>query len=111
MPDRIHVIITTPTDDSLPIDVQLVGLRRKAIEAMQEVADISEQSVRYRGGTEDATVLDPDGHTISLWQQNLRAGRFVADGDVHDGVLVPVTRYDEVSRVRTGTAFTRNEFD
>lgn len=111
MPDRIHVVITTPVDNALPIDVQLVGLRRKAIEAMQEVADVDEQSVRYKGGSEDATVVGPDGHVISLWQSNLRAGQFVADGDIHDGVLVPVVRYNEVSRVRTNTAFTRNEFD
>lgn len=111
MPDRLHVIITTPADDALPIDVQLVGLRRKAIEAMQEVANIEEQSVRYKGGSDNATVVGPDGDTISLWQQNLRAGRFIAEGDVHDGVLVPVVRYDEVNRVRTGTSFTRNEFD
>lgn len=109
--DRIHVIITTPVDNALPIDVQLVGLRRKAIEAMQEVADIDEQSVRYKGGSESAVLAGTDGDTISLWQRNLRAGQFIADGKIRDGVLFPVVRYDEVNRVRTNTAFTRNEFD
>lgn len=109
--DRIHVVITTPVDISLPIDVQLVGLRRKAIEVMQEIADIDEQSVRYKGGTEDGAVVGPDGNYMSLWQCNLRAGQFIADGKIHDGVLVPVVRYDEVNRVRTNVAFTRNEFD
>jgi hypothetical protein len=110
MPDRLNVILLAPTDDALPIDVQMVGLRRKAIEAMQEVADVKEQTVRYKGGTEDATVDLGDGNLISTWQCNLRAARFTADGKVHDGVLVPVVHEGErMSRV--GVTFVRNEFD
>ncbi|QTF81467.1 hypothetical protein SEA_TARSUSIV_43 [Mycobacterium phage TarsusIV] len=79
MPDRLEAIVVEPRDPALPIDVQGVNLRRKAIEAMQALGTVDENSVRYKGGTEDATV-SLDGHMMSLWQRNLFAALFYADG-------------------------------
>lgn len=80
MADRFECIVVEPRDGSLPLDVQGVNLRRKAIEAMQELGTVDENSVRYKAGTEDATINVLDGTLMSLWQRNLFAALFYADG-------------------------------
>ncbi|QWS69776.1 hypothetical protein SEA_LEVIATHAN_47 [Mycobacterium Phage Leviathan] len=79
MPDRFEAIVVEPRDPALPLDVQGVALRRKAIEAMKDLGTVDENSVRYKAGTEDAT-LNVEGHFTSLWQRNLFAALFYADG-------------------------------
>ncbi|QZD98226.1 hypothetical protein SEA_DIGNITY_47 [Mycobacterium phage Dignity] len=79
MPDRFECIVVEPRDPSLPLDVQGVNLRRKAIEAMKDLGTVDENSVRYKQSSEDATIFVLDQH-MSLWQRNLFAALFYADG-------------------------------
>ncbi|QFG12545.1 hypothetical protein PBI_TOAKA_45 [Mycobacterium phage Toaka] len=80
MPDRFRVIVVEPRDGSLPIDVQGVNLRRKAIETMQGLGTVDENSVRYKAGAEEATISDGEGGYLSLWQTNTMASLWEADG-------------------------------
>ncbi|QBP30525.1 hypothetical protein SEA_CHARM_44 [Mycobacterium phage Charm] len=80
MSDRFRAMVIEPRDGSLPIDVQGVNLRRKAIETMQGLGEVDENSVRYKAGTEESTVNDGDGGFISLWQHNAMAALFEANG-------------------------------
>ncbi|QFG04622.1 hypothetical protein PBI_KEZIACHARLES14_46 [Mycobacterium phage Keziacharles14] len=80
MADRFRVIVIEPRDGALPVDVQGVNLRRKAIEAMQGLGEVNENSVRYKGGAEEATISDGQGGYLSLWQTNSMAALFEADG-------------------------------
>uniref|UniRef100_A0AAU8GRC3 Uncharacterized protein n=1 Tax=Mycobacterium phage BabyBack TaxID=3158877 RepID=A0AAU8GRC3_9CAUD len=79
MSDRFEAIVVEPRDPSLPLDVQGVNLRRRAIEAMQEIGTVDENSVRYKDSTDTATVSLAN-ETLSLWQRNLFAALFYADG-------------------------------
>lgn len=109
MPDRIQVLIAVPTDDALPIDVQAIGLRRRAIELMQEIATIDENTVRYKGATTDATVLfGGEIGTVSTWQLNLIAARFTADGHGHKEVGGPIVYADRTTRFYSATSFERD---
>ncbi|AKF14215.1 hypothetical protein SEA_LUCHADOR_51 [Mycobacterium phage Luchador] len=81
MADRFEAIVIEPRDPALPLDVQGVALRRKAIEAMQALGSVDENSVRYKDGTDIATVSIGPKETLSLWQRNLFAALFYADGD------------------------------
>lgn len=112
MADRIVVMIAVPRDDALPLDVQGVNLRRKAIDLMQEVAKVSESSVRYKGATDDATVdVGDEVGMLSTWQHNLLAVRFIADGQVHQGICGPVVHHDPVTRTYSVTGAVRGEFN
>ncbi|QGJ91341.1 hypothetical protein SEA_BACHOME_48 [Mycobacterium phage Bachome] len=108
MKDRIEVIMAAPVDHALPGDVQGVNLRRKAIELMSEAAEIDENSVRYKGFTEEAAIVLADGHTMSLWQHNLRAFRFIADGKVSEGVVGEIFHEDRDTRFYSRVAVNRN---
>jgi hypothetical protein len=107
--DRIEVVLGVPRDDALPLDVQAVGLRRRAIELMQEIATINENTVRYKGASEDCVVSFGD-QVVSTWQMNLIASRFIADGKAEKGVVGPVVHKDGVTRVYSSTSVVRNEF-
>ncbi|AEK08694.1 hypothetical protein FGG22_gp067 [Mycobacterium phage Hammer] len=99
MSDRIRVLIAEPIDNALPIDVQGVNLRRKAIDLMSEIADVDENTVRYEGATDTASVdLGGEAGTLSLWQQNLIGVLFYADGKAHKGVCGPVVHSDHKAR-------------
>lgn len=111
MPDRIVAILVEPRDDALPVDVQAVGLRRKAIELMQEAADINESSVRYRGGGDDMVILLDNGVQLSMWQLNTIAARFIADGKAHKDICGPVIRQDHVRRTYSSVSLVRDEFN
>jgi len=110
MADRITAILAVPRDDSLPVDVQAVGLRRKAIELMQEVADINESSVRYRGGGDGVVIRLDNGDHISTWQQNLIAAHFIADGKAHKEICGAVVRQDRELRTYSSVSLVRDEF-
>lgn len=83
MPDRLQALIVTPADPALPLDYQGVQLRRKAIDAMQKIAKVDENSVRYKGTTDQATINLGDGYLRTTWQHNEIAVLFYADGEVH----------------------------
>ncbi|ATW60176.1 hypothetical protein SEA_PH8S_48 [Mycobacterium phage Ph8s] len=109
MPDRMHAVIAVPVDDALPIDVQGVGLRRKAIDLMKEIADVDENTVRYKGATDDATLHIGEGvGYFSLWQHNMIAARFIADGKAKREVVGAVTRYDRDARLLESVSFVRD---
>ena len=110
MSDRIEAVIAVSRDDALPVDVQAVGLRRRAIDAMQEIATVDENTVRYRGGTDDGYISLGD-RQVWTWQMNLLAASFVADGKALDGVVGPVIHHDEVTRTYSMASVERNEFD
>lgn len=107
--DRIEVIIAVPRDDALPLDVQAVGLRRRAIDLMQEVAKVNENTVRYKGASEDCVITFED-HTISAWQMNSLVARFVADGKANREVIGPVVHKDDTTRLYSSANVVRNEF-
>ena len=109
MSDRIVATLLEPRDDLLPVDVQGVALRRKAIELMRELADIDESSIRYRGGSENAVILLDNGQLLSTWQMNLIAARFIADGQAHKGVCGPSTRLDPDVHNYSCVSFVRDE--
>lgn len=109
MSDRVQVVIAVPRDAALPVDVQGVGLRRKAIDLMQEIVAVNENSVRYGGASEDCIVtLGEDA--VSMWQMNMLAVRFTADGKAHEGVCGPAIHADLVTRVRSAASVVRDEF-
>ena len=109
MPDRISVLIAVPVDTSLPVDVQGVGLRRKAIDLMSEIAEVDEGSVRYAGGTDSALVSFGE-EAVCMWQLNQVAARFFADGKAKKGVVGPVTHYDEGTRQRSTATVVRDPY-
>lgn len=111
MADRIQVVIAVPRDEALPLDVQGVGLRRRAIELMQEIATVNESTVRYKAAADDATInFGGDIGMVSTWQHNLLAARFVADGKAQEGVCGPVTHEDRVTRVFSAASVVRDEY-
>ncbi|BBC53841.1 hypothetical protein [Mycobacterium phage PP] len=114
MPDRLSVILTEPRDPALPIDVQGVNLRRRAIELMQEVADVDENSVRYHGATDDATVnlgTDEKPHLVTTWQHNLLAAPFFANGDAVKEIIAPVQHINPGERQKSTVAIVRDEYN
>ncbi|WP_301119739.1 protein GP44 [Mycolicibacterium fortuitum] len=110
MTDRISVLIAVPIDNALPVDVQGVGLRRRAIELMQEVATVDENTVRYKGATDNATI-DFGGVVgmVCTWQHNLLAVQFIADGQAHRGVCGPVAVGDRDTRTYSVTSVVRSD--
>jgi hypothetical protein len=109
MPDRIQVIIAVPRDGALPVDVQGVGSRRRAIELMQEIATVDENTVRFKGASEDCIATFGD-HVVSTWQHNLLAIKFEANGKALGGVVGPVVHKDRDTRVYSQAAVVRDEF-
>lgn len=107
--DRILVVLGVPRDDALPVDVQGVGLRRRAIELMQEIATINENTVRYKGASEDCTVAFGE-QVVSTWQMNLIAARFIADGKAERGIVGPIVHQDGITRAYSTASVVRNEF-
>lgn len=102
MTDRITAVVAVPVDPALPLDVQGVGLRRVAIERMQEIATIDENTVRMKNTSDSAYVdLGSDVGTISLWQLGLMAALFTADGRVSEGVVGNVVHRDHVTRLHS----------
>ncbi|AGK86004.1 hypothetical protein Chy4_0042 [Mycobacterium phage Chy4] len=111
MADRIQVVIALPRDEALPIDVQAVGLRRMAIDLMKEVADVEENTVRYSGGTDNATInFGGEIGLLTTWQHNLLAARFVADGTAKKEVVGPIVHRDTVTRVHSSASVERNPY-
>ncbi|AOZ61283.1 hypothetical protein SEA_DARTHPHADER_43 [Mycobacterium phage DarthPhader] len=109
MPDRAQVIIIVPRDGALPIDVQGVNLRRMAIDLMSELGEVDENSVRYKAGTEDATVAFGGGEAyVSLWQHNAMAAMWQANLKVSKEITGPIIHQDEVTRVRSAASFVRD---
>ncbi|ASZ75387.1 hypothetical protein PBI_JOSHKAYV_47 [Mycobacterium phage JoshKayV] len=115
MSDRIEVIMAAPVDHALPGDVQGVNLRRKAIELMQEAGTVDENSVRYKGFSEEATVSIDGNNQMSLWQNNLRAFIFVADGKALPGILPGpegrIFHHDPDTRFFSRVAVNRNPYE
>jgi len=107
--DRIEVVMAVPRDDALPLDVQAVNLRRRAIDLMQEIATVNENTVRYKGASEDCTINFQD-HYVSMWQMRLLAARFVADGTADPEVVGPVFHKDDHNRFYSSATVVRNEF-
>ncbi|UJD21146.1 hypothetical protein SEA_SORORFAGO_49 [Mycobacterium phage SororFago] len=111
MADRIRVMIAEPIDPALPLDVQGVNLRRKAITLMSEVAEVNENSVRYETATDSATLsMDGEIGMLSLWQHNLIGVLFHADGKAHKGVCGPVIHVDRESRHYSKALVERNPY-
>ncbi|AFV51172.1 hypothetical protein First_0045 [Mycobacterium phage First] len=115
MSDRIEVIMAAPVDHALPGDVQGVALRRKAIELMQEAATVDENSVRYKGFSEEATISVDGDNLMTLWQRNLRAFIFIADGKAHKGILPGpegrIFHKDDDARFYSRVAVNRNPYE
>lgn len=109
MSDRIEVILAVPRDVALPVDVQGVQFRRKAIDLMGEIAVINENSVRYQGGSEDCTI-SLDGHTLSTWQSNLLAVRWTADAAALKGVTGPIVHKDSTTRTYSAASVVRDPY-
>lgn len=109
MPDRITAVVAVPVDPALPLDVQGVGLRRIAIERMQEIATVDENTVRMKN-TSDSAYIELGGGvgTISLWQLNLMAAQFTADGKALEGVVGGVTHRDAVTRLHSHVQVVRD---
>ncbi|QFG04526.1 hypothetical protein SEA_JEEVES_51 [Mycobacterium phage Jeeves] len=111
MADRIRVIVAEPIDHALPVDVQGVNLRRKAIELMSEIAVIDENTVRYEAATDSATLsLGGDIGVLTLWQHNLLGALFHADGKAHKGVCGPVVHADREGRRYSSAQVERNPY-
>ncbi|WRQ09029.1 hypothetical protein JDBV02_00595 [Mycobacterium phage terelak] len=98
MPDRLTAIVLVPRDDSLPLDVQGVFLRDRALAEMEKIAEVDKSSLRFRSATEDAQI-DLDGYTVSTWQQNLIAALFYADGQVRQDVVTKQVTKDPIARI------------
>ncbi|AXH47511.1 hypothetical protein SEA_HOPE4EVER_50 [Mycobacterium phage Hope4ever] len=107
MPDRITAIVMVPRDDSLPLDVQGVFLRDRALAEMEKIAEVDKNSLRFRGATEDSQI-DLDGYTVSTWQQNLIAALFYADGKVAKDVVDKQIIKDPASRTYITVGFVRD---
>ncbi|QXO13323.1 hypothetical protein SEA_TROOPER_46 [Mycobacterium phage Trooper] len=111
MADRISVMMAEPIDHALPLDVQGVNLRRKAIDLMSEIADVDENTVRYDAATDSATLsLGGEVGMLSLWQHNLIGVLFHADGKAHKGVVGPVVHVDRESRHYSKALVERNPY-
>ncbi len=109
MSDRISLVVAVPVDDALPPDVQGVGLRRLALDRMKEIATVDENTLRYKGFSESASI-STGADVRSVWQMNQIAFRFIADGEAKEGVIGPVTHDDKETRVWTSVAVNRNEY-
>ncbi|AVO22363.1 hypothetical protein PBI_SMEAGOL_49 [Mycobacterium phage Smeagol] len=107
MTDRLTAIVLVPRDDSLPLDVQGVFLRDRALAEMQKVADVDKSSLRFRSATEDAQI-DLDGYTVSTWQHNLIAALFYADGQVAKDVVDKQIIKDPAARTYITVGFVRD---
>ncbi|ALF00913.1 hypothetical protein SEA_SERENITY_46 [Mycobacterium phage Serenity] len=111
MADRIVAILAVPVDDALPIDVQAVGLRRKAIDLMKEIAEIDENTVRYKGATDNGTItFGGSVGLVSVWQHNMIAARFTADGKASREIVGPIVQHDKVTRTFSSVGFVRDEY-
>ncbi|ASZ75211.1 hypothetical protein PBI_MISSWHITE_45 [Mycobacterium phage MissWhite] len=111
MADRISAMLAEPIDTALPLDVQGVNLRRKAISLMSEIADVDENTVRYDAATDSATLnFGGEIGMLSLWQHNLIGVLFYADGKAHKGVVGPVIHEDRESRHYSKVEVVRNPF-
>ncbi|QBJ00229.1 hypothetical protein SEA_PHARAOH_40 [Mycobacterium phage Pharaoh] len=108
MSDRAQVVVILPRDGALPIDVQGVNTRRLAIERMSELGEVDENSVRYKAGTEEATVSFGGPNYVSLWQHNAMAALWQANLKVSKEITGPIVHEDSVSRVRTAASFVRD---
>ncbi|MBL3747588.1 Uncharacterised protein [Mycobacteroides abscessus subsp. massiliense] len=111
MSDRITAIVAVPADHALPLDVQCVGLRRIAIERMQEIATVDENTVRMKNTSETAHIeFGGDVGVVSLWQNNLVGAVFVADGTARVGVVGGVAHRDPVTRLHSSAAVVRDPY-
>lgn len=94
------------------MDVQGVGLRRLAIELMQEIAEVNESTVRFTGATDDGSLdFGGDVGLRSMWQCNLLGVQFRADGKALPGVCGPIIHKDDVARNYSSVRVVRNQFD
>lgn len=98
MTDRVEAIIAVPRDDPKPLGAQGAELRDKAIELMYSVADVDEDTVRFVTAS-DSAQLDFDGHVVSVWQQNLIAVIYRAEGTALPGVVDPIQSVNQEDRV------------
>lgn len=111
MADRITAIIAEPIDHALPLDVQGVNLRRKAIDLMSEIADVDENTVRYEAATDSATLnLEGEVGLLTLWQHNLLGVMFYANGKAHKGVVGPVVHADREGQRYSKVEVVRNPY-
>ncbi|AXC36062.1 hypothetical protein MAGNAR_47 [Mycobacterium phage Magnar] len=107
MADRLTAIVMVPRDESLPLDVQGVFLRDRALAEMGKIAEVDKNSLRFRSATEDARI-DLDGYMVSTWQQNLIAALFYADGQVAKDVVDKQIIKDPASRTYITVGFVRD---
>ncbi|QOC55809.1 hypothetical protein SEA_NORZ_48 [Mycobacterium phage Norz] len=107
MADRITAIVLVPRDDSLPLDVQGVFLRDRALAEMQKIAEVDKSSLRFRGATEDSRI-DLDGYTVSTWQLNLIAALFYADGKANPDIVSKQVTKDPATRIYTVVSVERD---
>jgi hypothetical protein len=92
MTDRFTAIIARPVRPSTPLDIQASWLRYEALEAMGNLGEVDPDSLRLDAVSADATLriggvstgvpgaIPMGAELISLWQLNMFAALFVADG-------------------------------
>lgn len=87
MTDRFVAIIARPNRDNLPLDI----LRSDALDAMRQLGEIKPETLRLTDVVDNATTwvggtyvgpeaVNKDATAVSLWQHNMIAARFTADG-------------------------------
>lgn len=91
MPDRFVAIIGRPNRDNLPLDVQGSFLRGEALDAMRQLGEVKAETLRLTDVTDSGAVsvggtyvgaqsMKKDATLVTLWQHNMIATRFTADG-------------------------------
>lgn len=79
MTDRFSAIIARPNRDNLPLDIQGSYMRSDALAAMRQLGDIKAETLRLTDVTDSSTIY-VGGTLVSLWQCNMVAARYTADG-------------------------------
>ncbi|AGT13907.1 hypothetical protein PBI_HOMINES_40 [Mycobacterium phage Homines] len=108
MPDRITAIVMVPRDESLPLDVQGVFLRDRALAEMEKIAEVDKSSLRFSSASETANISLDDDRTVCTWQMNLIAALFHADGKVSKDVVGKQVTEDRATRYFSSVSFVRD---
>ncbi|AEK10540.1 hypothetical protein SEA_SNAZZY_46 [Mycobacterium phage Snazzy] len=108
MADRLTAIVMVPRDESLPLDVQGVFLRDRALAEMEKIAEVDKNSLRFEKASEDVHADLGGGDLVTTWQQDLIAALFRADGKVAKDVVDKQIIKDPVSRYFSSVSFVRD---
>jgi hypothetical protein len=109
MTDRFTAIIGRPVRPQTPLDIQASWLRHEALDAMQvlgvpdvsslKLVESSAEATLFIGGTPgDPGTWPKDAQMVSLWQHNMFAALFTADGTAEGAE----DRYDGEMDLRKG---------